>query len=299
MATMLQLIQQATAEMGQPVPNAVSANSDESVVQYLAMLNAVGYELQRQFDWQWKEKEYRFTTEYSVLSGTTTSGSPVVTGISSTSGLSTSYMVTGTGINQDTYIQSVDSASQVTLSQSASASGTVSLNFCKTKYALPSDFDRIVDQTQWDKSKHWRMIGPVTAQQWQWLKSGYIATAPQIRFRIMANTFQIWPPTTSNDYLGFEYQSNAWALDLTGTAKTSFTVDTDTCVFPDRLMVLGLKMKFFETKNFDTQALYRDYTSQLDIAKANDMGSATLSFAPRVRNMLIGIENVPDTNFGS
>ena len=299
MSTMLQLIQQAASEIGHPSPQTIAGNTDDTVIQLLAMLNACGYELQRQFDWQWKQKEYRFTTAFSILTGTTTNGSPIVTGILSTSGLSSSYMVTGTGIPQDTYISTVNGLNQVTLSQNANASGTVSLNFCKTQYTLPSDYDRIIDQTQWDKTKHWRMIGPLTAQEWQWLKSGYIATAPQIRFRILGNSFQIWPPLTASDYLGFEYQSNAWVYDNSGNSKTSFTVDTDTCVFSDRLMVLGLKLKFFEGKNFDTSAFYRDYISELDISKANDMGSATLSLAPRVRNMLIGIENVPDSGFGT
>ena len=38
--------------------------------------------------------------------------------------------------------------------------------------------------------------------------------------------------------------------------------------------------------------------AELNVAKANDMGSATLSFAPQPSQVLIGIANVPDSNFG-
>lgn len=301
MATMLQLVQQATAEMGLAVPTAVASNSSADTVQYLALLNAVGYELSRQFPWQALNKEYRFTTQYLETTGTWTTSAATVTSIPTTAALSANtWMVIGEGINQDTYIQSVDSGTQVTLTQTPSAAGTAAtITFCQTKYSFPNDYDRPTDRTQWDKTQHWEMIGPETPQQWQWLKSGFIATGPRVRFRPMGGYFQIWPPLASNDYLGFEYISNAWATSSGGTAQSSLQADTDTCIFPDRLMVLGLKLKYFEIKSFDTTALYRDFNMQLDIAKANDAGSQTLNMAPRLSTVLIDWENIPDSGYGT
>jgi hypothetical protein len=299
MATMLQLVQQATGEMGLPVPTYVAGNTAQDAIQQLALLNAVGYEVMRKWDWEALCTEYRFTTQFTTTTGTLTSGSAVVTGIPSTTGLDGTYMVLGTGINTDVYVQSVDSPTQVTLNQLATASGVQTLNFCKTKYANPADFDRQIDRTQWDKTKHWEMLGPESAQQWQWLKSGFIATGPRLRFRRLGGTFQIWPPIASAEYLGMEYVSSNWAASATGTGKPSFTVDTDTCIFPDRLMVLGLKLKYFAVKGFDTTDLRQDYSDELSIAMANDMGSETLSFAPQLSQMLIGVANLPDTGYGS
>jgi hypothetical protein len=295
---LLQLVQQATAEMGLPVPATVAGNTASDVVQQLALLNAVGSEL-LEFDWQALQTEYRFTTQYLLTTGTVTSGSAVITGIPSTTGLDATYMVSGTGINQDTYVSTVDSGTQVTLSQAATATGSQALTFGKTKYALPSDFRRQINRTHYDKSKRWAMLGPETAQQWQFLKSSYISTGPRIRYRIMGGYFQIWPLLGTPEYLGFEYISNSWVTSNTGTGKTAFSSDTDTCIFPDRLMILGLKLKYFEVKGFDTTAFYRDYQNQLDIAKAGDHGAPTLSFAPQVSEVLIGYENIPDSNYGS
>jgi hypothetical protein len=299
MTTMLQLVQQVTGEMGLAVPTYVAGNTAQDTIQQLALLNAVGYELMREYEWQALCTEYRFTTSYTATTGTTTSGSAVVTAIPSTTGLSTSYMVTGTGVPTDTYVASVDSATQVTLSQSATASGTaVALNFCKTKYANPSDFDRPIDRTQWDKTKHWEMLGPETPQQWQWLKSGFIATGPRVRFRRLGGTFQIWPPIAANEYLGMEYVSSYWAATTASVAKGSFTVDTDTCIYPDRLMVLGLKHKYFTVKGLGP-IFEGEFARELSNAKANDSGAPTLSFAPQPSQTLIGIANVPDTGYGS
>lgn len=302
---MLALMQQASAEMGLAVPTAVAGNTATDVVQGLALLNAVGYELQRQHQWQRLTKEYRFTSQYLTSTGTWSTAAATVASIPSTAALvaSTWAVASGTGIPTDTYIQSVDSGTQVTLTNTPTSAGTAAaITFAQTKYAFPSDYDRLIDNTDWDKSKHWQMIGPETAQQWQFLKSGYISTGPRVRFRPLGGYFQIYPPITGNELLGLEYVSNQWVLaaaDTVTPSKSAFTVDTDTCVFPDRLMVLGLKLKYFEVKGFETAALFRDYVMQLDLAKSHDAGSPTISMAPRISSVLIEPDQIPDTNYGS
>lgn len=307
MATMLQLIQQATGELGLAVPQSVAGSAAQDTIQQLALLNAVGYELLRapadhpEFNWQALTSEYRFTSQWTIQTGNVTAGSTVITGIPTTAAIAPgTYMVTGNGINQDTYVQTVDSATQVTMSQAAASSGTgVSLTFAQTQYPFPADYQRIIDRTQWDKSKHWEMLGPESPQQWQWLKSGYIATGPRIRWRILRNFFQIWPAVSTSEYLGFEYVSKFFVQDATGVSKGSFTADSDTCLFDDRVMVAGLKLKYFATKGFETQLLQDDYDSILNAVMGAEQGAPMLSMAPRVSQVLLGPENIPDSGFGT
>lgn len=301
MTTMLQLVQQATGEMGLAVPNAIAGNNTADAVQQLALLNACGYEIARKPDmgWQALQKTYLVTVSTTTITGNTVIGTSNILLASSIVGLDTTWQVTGLGINQACYIQSAPSGSTIPLSQPATvtANGTL-FTLTKVKYTMPSDFDRIIDDTEWDKSKHWKMLGPETPQQWEWLISGYISTGPRIRFRIFGNYFTIWPSLGVADTLGFEYVSNAWAASGAGVAQTSFLADTDTCIFPDRLMVLALKNKYFQVKGFGD--IYSgDYARELSIAKANDAGSPTLSMAPKVSDVLIGWANLPDSNYGS
>jgi hypothetical protein len=298
-STMLQLVNQVQSELNLAVTPNVAGNPSQDTQQILSLMNAAGYELTKEYDWQALENEYRFYTQYLTTTGTATAGSYVLTGLASTTGLSTNYSITGYNIAQDTYVVSVDSATQVTISQKASGTGTGTINFSQTIYPLPSDFETVTDRTQWDKTKHWEMLGPEDAQQWQWLKSGYISTGPRMRWRILGGKFQVWPPMTTQEYLGFEYRSKGWARSASGTVKNSFTNDDDTTVFDDRIMVLYTKLKYFQIKSFDTTALTQDYQRYLSIAKANDKGSATLSFAPYPTKVLIGWANIPDTGYGS
>jgi hypothetical protein len=304
--TMLQLVQQVTAELNLAIPTYVAGNPNQDVQQVLALMNAQGYELLKETDWQGLELEYRFYTDAVTFVGDTVSDNSyniIVTG--DATALNGNYSITGTGINQDTYVSSVTynnitGLSTIVMSQLASGTYTgVTFTFSQTKYPLPSDFETITDNTHWDKTKHWQMLGPEDAQQWQWLKSGYISTGPRIRWRILGQQFQIWPPYNTKEYLGFEYRSKGWARSAAGAVKNSFTADDDTTIYDDRVMVLGTKLKYFQIKSFDTTALQQDYFRILNVAKANDKGSANLSFAPYPSKVLIGYANIPDTGYGT
>ena len=302
--TLLQLVQSATGEMGLLPPQNVAGSTASDTVQLMYLANAVGAELAREYPWEALNTEYNWYSQYTESDGAIIYGTYDIVGVDPATVAfinangPTNFQVQGEGVIQSTNVVSA-SGTTVTINSAATSNGAGNYVFGQVKYALPSGFDRITDRTQYDKSKRWEMLGPSTPQQWQWLRSSYISTGPRIRWRIMGQEFQIWPLTSTNEYLSFEYISTNWATSATGVGKTSFTADTDTCIFPDRLMVLGIKKKYFEIKGFDTSSFQRDYDMQLNIAKANDQGSATLSMAPRVANVLIGWENIPDANYGA
>ena len=298
--TMLELVQQVTAELNLAVPTYVAGNTSQDVQQILALMNRAGYDLVKEHDWQALELEYRFYTNAITTTCNTTNGTYLLNNIPSTTGLDSTYSIVGTSVPQDTYVDNVIDSTSLTTTQLSSATsigGTVT--FSKTIYPLPPDYETITDNTHWDKTKHWQMLGPVDAQQWQWLKSGYISTGPRVRWRILGNEFQIWPPYNTQEYLGFEYRSRGFVRDATNQVKNSFTADSDTTVLDDTVIVLATKLKYFQIKSFDTTALQQDYNRYLSVAKANDKGSATLSFAPAPSAVLIGWANIPDTGYGS
>lgn len=286
-------------------PSSVIANQNQDIVQLLALLNSEGDALAHERNWQAQNVQYLFQAVFYTYTGTSSSSSNILTGMSSTTGLTANpnyFMVTGTNILQDTFVTAA-TASTVTLNTTPTGSGSGTFTFSQVLFPPPADFDRQIDRTQWDKSKHWEMLGPETPQQREWLRSGYISTGPRIRYWYMGGYFQIWPPLGSTENLSFEYVSKYWVLATSPTTlaptKQAFAVDTDTCIFSDALMRALIKLKYFEIKGFDTTAFYRDYMNQLDIFKASDGGSATLSMAPRISDILIGWENIPDSTYGS
>lgn len=301
MGTLLSDIQDVCLELGLPVPNTVASTTDETVKQLQALFNRVGDTLTTENNWQNLAREFRFTTNYVTATGDIVDGATTIQ-LDDVTGITTNFQVNGNGILQDTYVTAVDTGTN-TVSINIPATGTFTnstYNFGQANYPMPADYQRTVNKTQYNKSNRWSVIGPKTAQEWQWLKASYITTGPRMRYRIMGNEFVIWPASYASDIvLGFEYQSNAWVEAADGTPKQKATVDTDTFLFPDRLLVLGTKLKYFEIKGFDTTTLYADYQRELSKFKAQDAGADTLSMAPRYPNILLTQNNIPDTGFGN
>jgi hypothetical protein len=298
--TMLQLVQQTAAELNLAVPTYVAGNTSQDVQQILALMNGTGYDLVKEYDWQALQVQYRFYTQAINCNATAINGSVILEvdpGVDLTA-VDRQWQITGFNINQDTNVVSV-SGQTITMSQMASGTGNGAIVLAQTAYSLPPDFERITNRTQWDKTKRWEALGPEDAQQWQWLKSGYISTGPRIRWRILDNQFQVWPPMNTNEYLGWEYKSKGWVRSPTGVVQNSFTADSDTSVLDDRLIVLMTKLKYFQIKSFDTTSLQQDFFRYLNVCKAQDKGAPNLSFAPYPSKVLIGYGNIPDTGYGS
>lgn len=77
----------------------------------------------------------------STLTGTITSGSAVVTGLSTTANIGPNYIVSGTGIPDGTRVASIDSSTQVTLDTNATSSGPYSLSFYISTTGAAIDLD--------------------------------------------------------------------------------------------------------------------------------------------------------------
>lgn len=95
-------------------------------------------------------------------------------------------------------------------------------------YATPSDYDRYLTQTLWNRTQKWPLIGPLTPQEWQTYKSGLVTTFPRQRYRLKywGNTqFFIDPTPTSTENgqtIAFEYISQTVFRPKTWIASTSW-----------------------------------------------------------------------------
>jgi len=60
--TLLELVQQVTSELFGTRPNLVIGNNDPQIIQLLALVNRLGRDLSRQYEWQRLNTEHSFTT---------------------------------------------------------------------------------------------------------------------------------------------------------------------------------------------------------------------------------------------
>jgi hypothetical protein len=148
----------------------------------------------------------------------------VISGLASTVGVTaTTWYGFGTGVPKNAIVTAA-TVSTVTLNQPPTQTGTGTFQFGQSDYTLPSDFQRPIDGTLWDRSRYWQMRGPQSPQQWQLYKSSVIGQASvqrRFRFRQEAGALRISidPVPTDNGFaLVLEYVSNAWCQSAGGVS---------------------------------------------------------------------------------
>lgn len=300
--TLLEIIQTTCLELGLDAPAIVVGSTDRQTQQLYALANREGQGLYRDYDWTQLQREFVINVAApTITTGDVTEGSDLITNIPDTTGLDTTYNVSGEGMMQaQMVVEIVDATTvRVEMVSTATASGTT-LTFAKQIYNLPDDFDRYIGQTWWDRTNHWRLIGPDSPQFWQYLESGIFATGPRIRWRqrgIPPSALMIWPPPTAQstpDVLVWEYVSRNWVRQADGGYANSFTADTDEPLLDPQAMILGLKWRYWQIKGFDYGAMQQEYVDYCQQLQARDGGSPDLFLNRRTGPFLIGTQNVQD-----
>lgn len=307
--TLLQIVQAAQGELGLPQSTTVIGNTDPTTVQMFNLCNRVLDTLRRMNRWTVQQFEYNLVVTAPVITtGNVTQNSAIITGIPTTAGLAANFWaVSGNGIPQAARIQSVDSATQVTMDMEvsgASATGQA-ITFAQDTYPMPSGFDWFNNRTMWDRTNRWELLGPDSPQLDQWHRSGIVATGPRRHFRKLgpyADQFRLWPPPveiTNPLQLVFEYLSlNAVSVNgSTSSFAQYFANDADQPLLDDQAITMGLKWMFWQVKGFNYADWKNDWIDYVDKLIARDGAAPTLPLVQRVNPIFISPANVQDGFF--
>jgi len=125
--------------------------------------------------------------------------------------------------------------------------------------AIPSDFDRFINETMYNRTMQREVRGPISPQQWQ-LEVSTVASTIIEAFRRRGNDLLITPTPTAGDSYYYEYVSKNWCTDSSETTDAAaWAVDTDIGLLDEEAMTLGIIVRFKKMKGFDYAEEYRDY----------------------------------------
>ena len=166
-------------------------------------------------------------------------------------------------------------------------------------YALPSDYSRMISDTNWDRTNDWRMFGPDTPQMDRWRRESGVAEASVRRiFRLVGNDIKIFPvPSATGDVLVFEYISKNWMLISGSTPGASFVGDTDTSIFDPDLVIKGAKWRYMSAKGMYADAMRDEFEEVRSVLQAADLGGTKLSMTPGDLSEFISLDNLSDGNW--
>jgi len=177
-------------------------------------------------------------------------------------------------------------------------------------FDLPADFKTMTDDTHWNRSTLLPAVGPVNAQDWQWLvvRNAQITT----RFMWRIRDGQLWvkspPPPGSPQTLSFEYLSKYWANDVNvsgnpldpPTPVLDMQRDNSYHVYSAQLMILYTRAKWFENEGYDSGSAMADFMKAFQWESGTDKGATTLSIVPgRGYPYINAANNIPSTGYGS
>lgn len=180
-----------------------------------------------------------------------------------------------------------------------SAPYQITLEAGKDEYDLPADWSYFVDQTQWDLTNHWPLLGPKSAQEWAYLSGGIVASFPRMRYRVKGDKFCVFPKPESNNtfVLKMEYIRSHWVLGEGNQPGDMVIKDGDVCQYNPWLLIKFVKLKFYQLKGFDTSGVAADFARMFDALKGKDAGAQVYDLAPRSTPMFIGPHSIPDGNW--
>lgn len=171
-------------------------------------------------------------------------------------------------------------------------------------YALPDDFDRMIDQTGWDRTNDHPMLGPLSAQQWSYLKGRDLVNSTiYVTFRVMENEFHIFPDDPVPDALDlrFEYISRNWVIPAAAPSTFTDVVEAngDIVLFKPVMIVQYLRYKFLDAKGFDTASALGAFTKAYLQSTGGNKGAPILNAGRRVTGIpLLDFRNIPVTGYG-
>lgn len=95
-------------------------------------------------------------------------------------------------------------------------------------YNLPSDFDRIIDNTFWNTTRQRDAIGATTPREWRILTNSTITGATfNDYYRIRTNQTLLFPIPTAVESFIYEYITNEIVDSSGGVGQTGWEADTD------------------------------------------------------------------------
>ena len=173
-------------------------------------------------------------------------------------------------------------------------------------YDLPPDFDRMIDQTGWDRTNRVAIGGPLSSQDWAYLEGrDLVSQSIYASFRLDQGKLQLYPqPPPEGLEVSFEYISRWWLAEQepvsTSNRYDRIVSGSDICLIDSLLMVLYLKVRFKTAKGFDTTGDRLELDAMFGALTGQDEGAPILSASNNSRGFpyLHPYYNTGDTGFG-
>lgn len=142
---------------------------------------------------------------------------------------------------------------------------------------IPTDLDRFIEESFWNRTRKRPLYGPVTPQEWQNLKA-WTASPVVDTFCMRSNAILVIPTMTAGETCAFEYVSKNWCQSPALVAQDEWTADGDTGILSERIMQYGVIWRYRQKKGLPWQADYDKWDSRCKVALGGNQPQRTINF---------------------
>jgi hypothetical protein len=130
--------------------------------------------------------------------------------------------------------------------------------------SVATDFERIVPETMFNRTKRRRVYGPIDNAEWQRIQSS-LTTYVEHCYRIRGSgtaSILITPTPTAGDTIAYEYITKNWCQSSGAVGQAAWAADSDTSLLDEELHALDLIWRWRAAKGLlfqDERAAFENY----------------------------------------
>lgn len=145
--------------------------------------------------------------------------------------------------------------------------------------AVPTDWDRFVANTFFNRTQMRTVIGPITPQQWQAIQAQPQLNRVFLAFIERDGQFLITPTPAADETIAYEYVTKNWVYSGTDPVvqRSDYEQDTDTAYLDEKLIVLGVRWRFLKSNGLEYGEDFRTYMSERNQKQARDGGNGMIT----------------------
>lgn len=143
---------------------------------------------------------------------------------------------------------------------------------------IPTDFDRFLDETFWNRTRKLQFFGPMTPQEWQQVK--IYSTSPITNsFRYRGSNILMSPVPTAGDTFAYEYISKNWCQTSGAVGQAQWAADTDTGVLDEYILELGGITFWKMQKGLAAESSMADFDTMVQLTIDADKPKRTIDMS--------------------
>lgn len=125
------------------------------------------------------------------------------------------------------------------------------------------DFSYLSQNTMIDITQN-RTMTYINDQIWQTKVATNVTDGYAHFYTMSRGGLSLYPSYPAGDKISFKYYSENVVTDVNGIEKTQFTAASDTCLFPDWMIIFGTAMRWRQSKKLNAESERADYEKQVE-----------------------------------